>query len=97
MLNAKNDDIVIHVPMEQVVVRIAGEDRKVLHPARGAAWVEHSDGTTTPITNPFLEWVITNMWNNTTTGGYSFGFQFEGPTQRGPNLDAGVEFDLGVG
>lgn len=78
MINASSNDIIIHVPMETAVVRIAGIDKTVLRPARGFAWVEHSDGTQSPISNPFYSYVLENIWGNP-AGDFAFGFVIEAP------------------
>jgi hypothetical protein len=93
MINASGNEVVIHVPMEQAVVRIAGADQKVLRPARGFAWVQHSDGAQSPITNPLYDWFINAVYNSGKPD-MIVGFVFEsGPRADAIDIDT---MDLGV-
>ena len=95
MINATSNDVIIHVPMDKVKVRINGVDVDALRPSRGFAWVEHSDGVYTPITTPFHDWIVNAVYNSTVPDA-NFAFVFDGGTPRGPDLDSPAEMDLGV-
>lgn len=95
MFNATSDTVIVHVPMDQVCVRINGVDRVGLRPSRGFAMLESSDGVQTPISSPFYGWFIDAVYNSVTPD-MNVVFMIEAGTPRGPDLDALVEQDLGV-
>jgi hypothetical protein len=95
MINATSNEVVIHVPMDKVKVRVAGMEQDAYRPSRGFAYVESSDGVLTPITTPFYDWFINAVYNGNTPD-QSVSFIFDGGSPRGPDLDAGGEMDLGV-
>ena len=96
MINATSNDVIIHVPMDQVKVRLnGGPEVTAFRPSRGFAWVESSDGVLSPITTPFYDWIINAVYNGNKPD-TNFAFVFTGGTPRGPDLDAPAEMDLGV-
>ena len=82
MQNARTDNVLIHVPVEFVTVRINGADQKCLRFSDGFSWAEFDDGNVHPISNP-LQLFMLDVTNNAPGGiGQSLYFTFESGASR---------------
>ena len=82
MQNASSMDVVVHVPVEFVTVRINGADRKCLKFSDGFSWAEFDDGNIHPVSNP-LQLFMLDVTNNAPGGiGQTIFFQFESGASR---------------
>jgi hypothetical protein len=59
MINSGGDStVIVHIPFEEITVRINGSDRRVLQLAQGFSEAEFSSGERYPISCPLEEWLL---------------------------------------
>ena len=87
MINSVTQTVIVRIPVEQVVVNINGENKKVYQFTEGFSLLEYDNGEVYPTSNPIQQWFIDTVLNGTDIGQRVF-FQFEAQGERGnPSLD----------
>ena len=75
MISQDDDTIIVHIPVEQTVLRFNGTDEPVYDLSQGMSIVEAPDAVTYFIDNPLRQWLIDVILNGTSGAGTSLSGQ----------------------
>ena len=88
MLNPADNTVIVHIPIEPVVVRVNGADKKTYRLSQGFCVAEYPDGNIAHLSNPLEEWLLAVNVNGNAQGAaigqnYSVYFSFDTPGKLG--------------
>ena len=80
----EGDPIIVHIPVQEVKIRVNGADIKVFDLNQGFSYLEYTDGGLYQTSNPLKQWFIDCVYNSAQAVGGRYYFCFDNPGPR-PN------------